>query len=216
MSNVSVQPIERSPVPVGTIAEAEREGLDPTAYATCSRPNKATGVIGCPWHDRCRVSAKGVEGPKNYGIEILKGRAQGGGFVRERATCMWIADHAGDIEANGGAIRVIANEGETFEQVTSVMVNTATGQVTHQKDPMGTRETRRVPVEVKKYPRPGENPALLTDVLRAESIEAEKERRSDEASARAYGLEHTIAPIDKRPAGPDGGRKASGGGSAKG
>lgn len=212
MSNISVQPIERSPLPVGTLAEAEREGLDPTQYATCSKPNRVTGVLGCSWFDRCRVSAKGQAGPKNYGIEIMKGKAQGGGFVREKADCMWIADHAQDAEDNKGAIKVIANEGETFEQVTGVMVNSATGEPTHQKDPQGVREQRRVVVTVPKYPRPGENPALLTDVLRAESIEAEKERRSDEAHARAYGLPDAIPAIDKRDAGPAGGRKAAGGG----
>lgn len=212
----NITPIERSQVPIGTIQEAEKEGLDPSAYATCARPNKAAGILGCDWFHKCRVSAKGQSGPRNYGVEMLKGKAQGGGFVREKANCMWIADHADDIERNGGALKVIANEGEEFEQVTGVFLNPATGKVTHQKDPMGVRETRRVPVEVPKYPRPGENPGLLTDVLRAESIEAEKERRSDEASARAYGLEHTIPALDKRVAGPDGGRKASGGGSAKG
>lgn len=212
VSNVSVQPINQNQIPIGTIAEAERENLDPSAYATCAQPRPHAGVVGCSWYDRCRVSAKGQAGPKNYGVEIVKGRAQGGGFVREKANCMWIADHVQDIEDNKGAIKVIANEGESFEQVTGVMVNSTTGDLTHQKDPLGVREIRRVKVMVPKYPRPGENPVLLTDVLRAESIEAEKERRADESSARAYGLDNAIPPIDKRPAGAGEGRKAAGGG----
>jgi hypothetical protein len=207
-----VQPIERSPIPVGTIAEAEREGLDPAAYATCSRPNRVTGVVGCPWFDRCRVSAKGQNGPKNYGVEIVKGAVQGGGFVKMHANCMWIADHAETYEKNGGVVKVTCEEGEPYEHVTYIAVNAVTNEPTHQKDPQAIRVQRRVKATVPKFPRPGENPALLTDLLRAESIEAEKERRHDEAKARAYGLADTIAPIDKRSAGADGGRKASGGG----
>lgn len=213
---VSVSPLERSIIPIGTVEEAQREGLDVTQYATCGRPNPASGVVGCAWRHKCIVSAKDVSGPRNYGVEILKGASQGGGFVKVTRNCMWIADHEPDIVRNGGALKVIANENETFEKIDTIAINSATREPTHQKDPMAIREKRRVKETVKPYPRPGENPMLLTDVLRAESIEAEKERRSDDATARAYGLGHTIPPIDKRPSGPDGGRKAAGGGGTKG
>ena len=216
MAEPVVQPINTSNVPVGTVQEAEAEGLDVTAYATCCKPNPVTGVVGCEWFHKCRVSAKGVSGPRNYGLEIMKGKVQGGGFVRIATNCMWIADHADNFEKNGGAVKVIANEGEKFDQVMGIAINSATKQPTHQKDPQAIRRRQRVTTEVPPYPRPGQNPALLTDVLRAESIEAEKERRSDEATARAYGLEGTIPAIDKRDAGRDGGRKATGGGGAKG
>lgn len=146
----------------------------------------------------------------------MKGKHSGGGFVKMKSNCMWIADHIADIESNGGALKVIANEGESFDTVTSIAVNGMTGEPTKQKDPLAIRKKMRVKVEVTPYPRPGQNPALLTDVLRAESIEAEKERRTDEATAKAYGLEHTIPPVDKRPSGPDGGRAAKGGGGSKG
>lgn len=214
--DVTVQPIERSPIPIGTPEEAEKDGLDVTQYATCAKPNRITGVVGCEWFHKCIVSAKGVSGPRNYGVEIIKGASQGGGFVKVTRNCMWIADHEPDVVRNGGAMKVIANEGETFEKIDTIAINSATGQPTHQKDPQAIRKKLRVKETVKPYPRPGENPALLTDVLRAESIEAEKERRSDDATARAYGLGHTIPPIDKRPSGSDGGRKSAGGGGSKG
>lgn len=210
----NIIPIERNPKPVGTLAEAEAENLDPRSYPTCSRPNPVTGVVGCPWFDKCVVSAKGQSGPRNYGVEIIKGRVHGGGFVRLNTDCMWIADHAQTIEKNGGSIKVVANEGEDNEIVTGVTVSKATGELTHAADPAGIRKQRRIKVPVPKYPRPGENPVLLTDMLRAEAIEAEKERRQDESRARSYGLEHTIAPLDKRSSGADGGRKASGSGKS--
>lgn len=216
MADPIVQGGQDRNIPVGTIAEAEAEGLDVTQYATCCKPNPVTGVVGCEWFHKCRVSAKGVSGPRNYGLEIMKGKVQGGALVRIATNCMWIADHAENFEKNGGAVKVIANEGEDFDQVMGIAINSATRQPTHQKDPQAIRRRQRVTTKVPPYPRPGENAALLTDVLRAESIEAEKERRSDEATAKAYGLEHTIAPIDKRDARGDGGRKASGGGGSKG
>lgn len=214
MAEPVVVPINESQIPVGTVEEAMAENLDPTQYATCAKPNPVTGVKGCVWFHKCRVSAKGQSGPHNYGVEIMKGKVQGGGFVRTKANCMWIADHADDYEKNGGAVKVIAHEGESFETVTSIAVNAATGKPTFQKDPQAVRKMQRVKVEVPKYPRPGENPGLLTDVLRAESIEVEKERRQNEAQARAYGLADTIPPIDKRDEGGAGGRKAPGGGKS--
>lgn len=216
MAEPVIRPTNESNVPVGTLQEAEAEGLDVTAYATCAKPNPVTGVVGCEWFHECRVSAKGQSGPRNYGLEIMKGKSQGGGFVKIATNCMWIADHAKDFEKNGGAVKVIANEGEEFEHVQGIAVNSATGLPTYQKDPMAVRKRQRVKTTVPPYPRPGQNPALLTDVLRAESIEAEKERRTDEATARAYGLESTIPPIDKRTSGADGGRKAAGGGGTRG
>lgn len=213
---VKVEPVEQNPRPVGTLAEAMAENLDPAAYATCSRPNKVTGNIGCPWFDKCRVSAKGESGPRNYGVEIMKGRVQGGGFVRFKTDCMWIADHAEGYEKNGGVVKVIANEGEEFERISGIMVRNDTGDPTFDKDPMGHREVRRVKEKVPPYPRPGQNQALLVDMLRAEAIEAEKERRHDENVAVRYGLENAVTPLDKRSSGPDEGRKASGGGKPAG
>lgn len=208
---VSIQQIDKSNnVPIGSIEEAERENLDVSTYPTCARPNQNRGIRGCDWFDRCVVSAKGKNGPRNYGVEIVKGVSQGGGFHRMCTNCMWIAEHASDYPKNGSALKVVASEGETFEQVTSIAVDALTGEPCKQKHPNAVREKRRVPVKVEAYPRPGQNVSLLTDVLRAESIEAEKERLADEAKARAYGLEQSLPAIDERPAGSGKGRKTAG------
>jgi hypothetical protein len=207
---VNVSPIERNPLPIGSIEEAQAQGLDPTQYPTCAKPNKLTGLIGCGWWDKCIVSAKGVNGPKNYGVEIIKGKNTGGGFLRTKADCMWIADHAENIVANKGSIKIIAEEGEEFEMVTGVVVNKQTKQETFQGDPLGQRRKVRKKVLVPPFARPEDNEALMVDVLRAESIELEKERRTDEQRARNYGLESTIAPLDKRSGGQGKGREAKG------
>lgn len=213
MSNekASVMPVDRSSnVPIGTTEEAEKEGLDVAVYPTCARPAPHRGIRGCAWFDKCIVSAKGKAGPKNYGVEVVKGASQGGGFTKFNETCMWIADHAENYPKNGGSLKVIASEGETYEKVDSIAVDALTNEPCNQWAANAVRRKVRVKVTVPKYPRPGENPALLTDVLRAESIEAEKERMSHEATARAYGLGESIPAIDERAAGQGKGRKTAG------
>lgn len=198
-TGIPVSPINRKEVPIGTLAEAEAEGLDVTQYATCSRPNPVTGVKGCPWFAKCRVSAKGKSGPRNYGVRIIKGPAQGGGIAHSSVDCMWLAEHTNDTEANGGAVTVVAEEGETYEKVTRIAVSNRTGEIaTNQWDKDVHREDRRVKVEVQPWPRPGENKELLHDMLRAEVMESEKERLENESVARAVGLEDSITPLDKR------------------
>lgn len=207
----SVLPVDYSnAVPVGSIEEAEKEGLDVSVYPTCARPAPQRGIRGCQWFDKCVVAAKGKNGPRKYGVELVKGTVQGGGFTKFNADCMWIADHHETYPKNGGALKVIAAEGETYEKVDSIAVDALTGKPCNQKAPNAVRRKTRVVVEVPKYPRPGENPALLTDVLRAESIEAEKERLAHEAQARAYGLEGSLPAIDQRDAGGGKGRKTAG------
>lgn len=210
---MNVTPILKSPTPIGTIAEAEQEGLDPTVYATCARPNKIQGIVGCPFHDKCRVSAKAQSGPKFYGVDIMHGEAQEGGFARSTVDCMWIASHIEDIERNGGSLSVIAEEGETYDKVTSVLVNNQTGLPTeNQYDRDAHRAETRVKVKVGAWPRPSENRDLLKDVLRSERAQAERERRTSDNLAKNLGLSGTITPVDKRNAGQSQGRaKAEGG-----
>ena len=201
LSHVSVQPIEQSAVPVGTIEEAEREGLDPTVYATCAKPNKQTGIVGCQFYESCRVSAKGQSGPKCYGIEIIQGPAMGGTMTRNAVDCMWIASQVDNIEDNKGSIRVIAEEGETFDKVASVLIDNTTNEVsTNPFNANARREERVVPFKVPTWPRPGQNKLLLHDMLRAETMKQEKERRANENLTRNLGLGETIAPLDKRDA----------------
>lgn len=201
MSDFSIQPINQDPVPVGTVEELVAENLDPTVYASCARPNPVTGVVGCPFYNNCIVSAKGVSGPRNYGVQILKGPSQGGGMTTVGASCMWLAQHAPVYERNEGSVRVIAEEGETFDRVTRVAVNNETGEIAGKYDRNVRREDRRIKVLVQPWPRPNQNTELLTDMLRAEMAHAEKERRTDENLARNLGLGDTIAPLDKRNAG---------------
>lgn len=198
-TGIPVAPVNQKPIPIGTIAEAEEMNLSPAQFATCSRPNPATGNVGCAWFNQCRVSAKGKDGPKNYGCHYFKGKAQGGARTTNVYDCMWIASHIADIERNGGALRVVAEEGETIERVTGVAVSNATGELEPNPYAPGThREDRRVVEVVKPFPRPKDNPELIQAVLSAEVVAQELERRSDESLAVATGNLHAIAPVDQR------------------
>lgn len=207
MSDVVVQPIYQNPIPIGTIAEAEAEGLSPQVYSTCAKPNPTTQTIGCPYYGTCMVSAKGVSGPKNYGIQIIKGQSQGGGMVTTLANCMWLAQKASQYESNGGSVSVIAEEGETIDRVTRIAVNNVTGDVAKKYDRDVHREDRRIKVLVEKWPRPGQNPELLSDLLRSEMAASDKERRRDENLARNLGHGDAVAPLDKRASRGHGGGK---------
>lgn len=210
-TGINVVPVNQEAVPVGSLAEAEAEGLDPGLYATCARPNKASGVVGCKWFDKCIVSAKGVAGPKNYGVRVFKGKSQGGAMVNTTANCMWIADQAPVIEKNGGALKVIAEEGETYKRVTGIAVNNMTGEATmNVRDPNTHRDDVVVEVLVQPWPRPGQNAELLTDLLRAEVNAEERKRRSDESLARNIGDPNAVVPIDKRDADKASGRSKAG------
>lgn len=193
-----VTPANDRLAPVGTLAELEAQNMDPAVYPSCARPNKMAGVLGCPLFEKCRVSAKGKAGPKNYAVQIVKGKKQGGSFVNTEVDCLWIAERAEHYEANHGSVRVIAEEGETFEKVTGVNINNETNKVTSQWDKNSRREVRRVECKVKPFPRPGENPMLIQDVMRAEIAQQDKERRSDDALARSLGNEGQIPPLDRR------------------
>lgn len=211
MANVNVTPVNQNPVPIGSIDEALKEGLDPAAYATCAKPNKMTGVLGCPHYDKCRVSAKGTNGPRNYGVQIIMGPAMGGFMVRNQVDCMWLANQVDNIEDNKGSIQVIANEGETFKKVTSILVDNATNEPSvSQYNQNAHREERVVEMTVTPFPRPHQNKELLHDMLRAESANIEKERRSSENLTRNLGLGETVTPLDKRDGSASLGGKAAG------
>ena len=132
-------------------------------------------------------------------------------MVRNAVDCMWIANQIDNIEDNKGSLRVIADEGEEFQKIASVLVDNTTNEVS--ANPFNTnarREERVVPFKVPSWPRPGENKLLLHDMLRAETMKQEKERRSNENLTRNLGLGDTIAPIDKRDANGARGGKAKG------
>lgn len=165
----NIVPDNIPPLPVGTLAEIQAEGLDPAAVATCGKLVKSGSEVvirGCPYRKECKLAIRDEAGPQNFGIEYIKGKTMGGRTVRAERDCFYIALNKDIIEENGGSLRIVAHEGETFKVVEA-------GPHTGYKDVILDKVVR-------KFPRPGENPDLAMEQLKAMTRAEEKERISNQ------------------------------------
>ena len=201
-----IQPDIETKHPIGTRAEIEAEGLDPMAYHSCSQPDGHN--LGCPKWRECRMSFKG-DGPRNVGIEHIKGRSQGGGMARFTADCVWLNSHREDAIENGGAMTVIAHEGETFEASELVLVDRVSDEPVKQGTPNSIYRQKRNTITVRPFPRPGESEGVIADILKASVREAEQEKMANEQRQRALGIRPTT-PIDSPKDGGGGRGKTKG------
>lgn len=201
-----VQPDVQTKGPIGTLVELEKEGLDPMAYHSCSKPDSHN--LGCRHWRTCRMSFKG-EGKKNIGLEHIKGAAQGGGMSRFVADCLWYNDHQEDAVDNKGSLRVIAEEGETFTVSSLVLVDRVSGEPVKQGTPNAAYRQRRQEVLVKPFPRPGESEDIIADILKAEVREEEQEKMANEQRQRSLGIQPT-APVNPPKNRSGGGGKGTG------
>lgn len=179
--------------PVGTLEELQRDGFDPAVYRSCARPVKDTVgpgmlVVGCDKFDKCNLSCKGKSGPRNYGVEIIKGPALGGHVLRRTLSCIGVAEMADFHEQNDGVINIIADEGETYTNV----------EIRRSKNEQGLPEQREMDVEVKvpAHPRPNQNPDLVRDRVKALARKRELELKRNERTPEALGISGTRLPLD--------------------
>lgn len=181
------------PLPIGTLDEIRKCGLDPRQVACCHP--EAPGVIrGCPVEKECRFhlirygSFKGSGGPKyvGYYLRTHEGHQKEDfilchAFVRVLQARM----DAGLAEAQKGhaheIIRVIAQEGEKIVTRVGVPVNEA------DRSPTAPWKYVQKAVEVPRFPRPGENERLTYDQeLAARELDRRKaEEQADTASYAA-------------------------------
>ena len=52
--------------PVGTVAQLERDGIDPAVVPSCAR--QGDGVRGCRHFGYCEMAYKGKSGPQYHGV----------------------------------------------------------------------------------------------------------------------------------------------------
>ena len=196
--------------PVGALDELESLGLDAAIYPACAKPNKALGVRGCQAFGSCVVSCKGKPesqggGPRHYAWErLFKGQK----VRRMEGTCWDLAKDAEFVEDNGGAIRIVAEEGQSYSKLVGVAVKTfvdAEGNVQKVVAKEGEyhlpnvqREDKVIDIVVRPFVRPHENPDIATDVITAGVVRKEHERIQSEAIPRALGIEGAGEPLDKR------------------
>ena len=196
--------------PIGTLDELEELGLNPTHYPACAVPNKHGGVRGCNEAHRCPVSVKFKKfkdggGPRRYAWErIFKGKP----VRRVEGDCWRLSEDKVFVENNGGAIRIIANEGQTYDKLTGVAVKTFVDQQGEVQKvvakageyhlPNVQREDMVIQMTVKPFKRPSENPEIATDIITANVLRDESARIQQESVGRALGLSGASAPLDKR------------------
>ena len=165
--------------PVGTLAEIRAEGLDETVTPCCARPiSDGRGgftIRGCQrlGERKCKLLIAEQSGPRNFGVEQIKGKKMAGRLIRRTVDCFYISDQKQAIEDNGGSLKIIAEEGETYQAVFAT-------QKSGWKDAMQD-------VVVVPYPRPGDSPEILEEVLKAKSRELERERMDSERHATNLG-----------------------------
>lgn len=157
------------PLPVGTLAEIQAEGLDPAVVPTCGKPvrnGNEVVVRGCPYRHVCKLAIRDESGPRNFGVRYIKGKALGGKTVIGERNCFYIALNKDVIEENEGSLTIVAHEGETYKTIEA-------GPHTGYKDQI-------VEKVVTPFPRPGQNPDLAMEQLKAIVRSEEKARMSKE------------------------------------
>lgn len=197
-------------MPIGTVDELEELGLNLAHFGSCAVPNKAGGIRGCSEALRCLLSWKFKKfkdggGPRRVGWQrIFRGQP-----IRPiEGECWDLARDKVFAENNGGAVRIMAEEGKTYQKLVGVAVKTfvdSTGEVQKVLAKPGEyhlpnvqREDMVIDILVKPFLRPSESPAIATDIITANVLREESARIQGESVGRALGLAGAGAPLDKR------------------
>lgn len=172
-------------------------------------PNKAAGIRGCAKCPTCTLSVKCKSfaeggGPRRYAWErIFKGKP----VRRMEGECWTLVADKEFVEDNGGAIRIVAHEGQTYEKLEGVAVKDVVvdgvpkkvlANEVEQRVPNVLREDMVVTKTVKPFLRPSENATIATDIITANVLREESARLEAESVHRALGLEGASAPLDRR------------------
>lgn len=155
-----------NPVPMGTLDELRKEGIDPATVGSCSPQH--TGVSGCPYYESCifRFTRNGGfrdHGPRNIGYFHQTHEER---RVENFASChlfmsrMRDRQQAGERDQQDGKkgeiIEIIAQEGEVIHTQVVVNINEGTTLPARYE-----KQTKTIPVP--HFPRPGERQVIAYD-----------------------------------------------------
>jgi hypothetical protein len=153
--------------PVGAPDELAAHKLPTKLFYSCSEPSHDGANIGCRHWFECTMSYKGLPaseggGPRSHCWERIKSPAQGGGIVRGVHPCFYGVSQQDVCHENGEILRVIADEGEEYEMLTTV------------PDPSGGRDNfgffkwdqKLLKLKVEPFKRLGEEQTLAQHELR--------------------------------------------------
>jgi len=195
-------------VPVGSLDELADHKLPTKVFKSCSEPSHDGSNVGCPYWFECTMSYKGLPvaeggGPRNHCWERIKSDVQGGAIVRNVHACYWGVAQQDNSAQNNEILRVIADEGEVYEYLTTIPDPTAG------RDQNGFLKWDRklIKAKVPSFQRLGEHQKLAQHELRASIIQREQERAKNERNAKLLGVEGNPVPLDKRGRGRSQGAK---------
>lgn len=169
-------PIQSS-TPVGSKDRLIELGKNPAEWASCSEPDGIKN-IGCyQWH-RCKWK---FGKPKNFGVLMVKPTDSGPVSNRIPMACFTYIQVGPQIRGNGGALKIVAQEGESIRI-----------RGTKSRDPNNpnhisqralTKDDPEANVVVQPFPDPGErgdfdSARMLAEVRAEMEAESEAEREA--------------------------------------
>ena len=177
----------------GTVAELEALNIPLDRYPACSRrmmDGNQVVIVGCPDWRACKCPEKKAgTGPVNKGVRLVKKGAVDGRtrIVHTLLTCYDIPFWETQLEPMGGAVQIIANEGEDI-----LLKGTR---------PLDEKIPGKLPIadsfaenfKVPAFPRPGTGKNLADEAGSKEIVEQMKRERLAERLDTAAG----IPPEDK-------------------
>lgn len=197
--------------PVDTLDAVLSHNLPPRIFPSCAEPSADETVRGCQHWYECTMSYKGLPladggGPRNHCWERIKSAGNGGGIVRNVQPCYWGVAQQENVMLNKEVLRVIADEGEEYESLTTV------------PDPAGGRDNlgffkwdeKLLKLRVPAFERLGEQKKLARHELRASIIQRDQKKVREEHAAKTLGIQGAETPLDRRGRGKGQGGKSEG------
>lgn len=186
--------------PVGTVDELQKHKLPQKVFRACCEPSPDGTPRGCQHFYKCDMSYKGLSaeeggGPRNHCWERIKSAANGGGIVRNIQPCFWGVAQQDIALENNEILRPIADEGEEFEQLTTIPLpekgSNQFGALAY--------EERLVKKVVTPFERLGKAKDMARHELRAKVMDDAQKRAANAKRAKLLGaVESGNEPLDRR------------------
>jgi len=178
----------------GTVAELEALNIPVDRYPTCSKrvlDGNDVVILGCPAWKACKCPEKKTgAGPVNKGLRLVKkgvdGRTR---IIHTTLTCYDIPFWYQQLEPMGGAVEIIANEGEDI----LLKGTRAKDEVIPGQGQTRTMEPFAEHTKVPKFYRPGTGTNLADEAGTKDILEQMKADRIAERLDKAAG----VTPEDK-------------------
>lgn len=183
--------------PLDTLEQVKAFGLNPRFAHSCADP-QGHEVAGCSVAHLCDLPEK-YRGPCNVGTRMLKPMTDGSvGIRQEILKCHTYIRLRDDLMDNGGALDIVAREGDEIEITEGVRIVDATVEGGFRYE-LKTDVKKIVPV----HPKLRDLPKYRNRLTLADKQRERDEREKRERGSRMLGIEpeEDVARIEAHPAG---------------